>query len=95
MRMQVYDRTVKVWLSANDTYDWAHKSGASWPCSQLSGRRVFAEFCGGDLVDVSFDGGRGEQDCDGTEFNACFADHIARRLPKDHPDFDILVTRFQ
>ncbi len=69
---------VKLWLSARDTYDWAHRSGNSWPCSQLSGRRLFAAFAPNeDLVELSIDGGRGNQDCDATEFNAITDDFLS------------------
>lgn len=72
-------------LSANDTYAWAHKPGAAWPCSQLSGRRVRAKFDPrGDLVAVVIDGGRGEQDVDGNELNACILDFVRAKFP-DHP----------
>ena len=64
-----------IWLSARDTYDWANKPGASWPCSFLSNRRVVAVFeDNGDLVDLAIDGGRGDQDCPADEFNAIMAD---------------------
>lgn len=77
-RIQRGEYGVKLWLSANDTYDWAHRAGNSWPCSQLSNRRLFAEFdATGDLVDLSIDGGRGEQDCDATEFNAITEHYLA------------------
>ncbi len=67
--------SVKVWLSARDTYNWAHRVGNSWPCSQLSNHRVFAEFTmNGDLVDFEIDGNPG--DCDATEFNAIIADLV-------------------
>ena len=57
MRKQVTESGVKLWASASDTYAWAHKTGASWPCSTLSGRRFFAEFAvNGDLVDLTVDG---------------------------------------
>ena len=63
-------------MSANDTRAWANKPGARWPCSTLSGRRFFAEFDSfGDLIDLSIDGGRGDQDCDGGEFNAIVDDY--------------------
>ena len=78
MRISRTPGGVKLWLSANDTYNWAHKPGAAWPCSQLSGRRLFAEFeANGDLVDMQIDGGRGEQDCDANEFNAITSDFLA------------------
>lgn len=77
MRILSNEHGTRLWLSANDTYNWAHKAGAAWPCSQLSNRRLFAEFDQrGDLVDMLIDGGRGEQDCDSNEFNACCTDHL-------------------
>lgn len=82
MRTSITQHGTTLWLSADDTYRWASRTGASWPCSQLSGRRVRAEFdARGDLVDLAIDGGRGEQDVDGTEFNAIIADC----LPDGHP----------
>ena len=43
MRVKTINGTIKLWLSVNDTYDWAHKPGAAWPCSKLSGKRVYIE----------------------------------------------------
>ena len=69
---------VKLWLSARDTYNWARRPGDAWPCSFLSGRRLFAEFDGqGDLIDLSIDGGRGDQDCPADEFTAMTDDFLA------------------
>ena len=73
MRTQVNGSTTKIWLSANGTYDWAHKIGASWPCSTLSNRRVFAEFDDGDLIDIVIDG-KSADNIDAHEFNAMIAD---------------------
>jgi hypothetical protein len=84
MRKQVTPSTVKVWLSANDTYNWAHRPGQAWPCSQLSGRRVFAEFDSNGLIDVALDGKSPAEDVDVTELNACMSDHIGV-LPAGHP----------
>ena len=66
-----------IWLSKNDTYNWAHRDGANWPCSFLSGRRVFVEFDGqnGDLVDLLIDNGSGDQDCPSDELDAILNDH--------------------
>ena len=44
MRTQITDSGVKLWLSANDTYRWATRPRAAWPCSELAGNRLFAEF---------------------------------------------------
>ena len=68
---------VKLWLSANDTYQWAHKAGASWPCSFLSDKPLFAEFdSNGDLIDLTINYGHGDQDCPGDEFNAITSDFL-------------------
>lgn len=66
-----------IWLSARDTYDWAHRSGASWPCSTLSGHRMFACVMDDDLVGFSLDGRTGA-DVDGAEVDAILADFGAR-----------------
>jgi hypothetical protein len=67
---------VKLWLSANDTYKWATRPGSAWPCSELSGHRLFAEFAkGGDLIDMAIDGK--SADCSADEFNAITNDFLA------------------
>ena len=81
MRTQKYGNCIKVWASADDTYNWAHRAGNSWLCSQLSGNRFFAEFQGGDLVDFTFNGKYG-RDVDGTEFNAFIEDYLGSVNPK-------------
>ena len=81
MRTQRYGRTVKVWLSAHDTYEWAHRTGAAWPCSTLSDKRLFAEFQNGDLVDLAINGRSG--DCDAHEFNAMIEDFLGSARPGD------------
>ena len=69
------NQAVKIWLSTNDTYKWAHRSGSGWPCSYLSNKRVFAEFDRlGDLVDFAINGS--VKYCPSNEFNALIADFI-------------------
>jgi len=64
-----------LWLSANDTYNWAHKSGASWPCSALSGHRLYAEFDkDNNLIDMTIDGKC--KDCPADEFRAITSDFL-------------------
>lgn len=83
MRIRRFQSGTKIWLSAHDTRGWAHKPGAVWPCSFLSGRRLFAEFdARGDLVDMYVDGGRGNQDCPSDEFDAIVSDFIGSAHPK-------------
>ena len=72
------DGNVKLWLSTNDTYNWAHRAGALWPCSFLSGKRLFAEFdCKGDLIDGTTNGKHG-CNCPSDEFNAITTDFLSK-----------------
>lgn len=67
----VYDdgRAV-VTADGNDTYNWAHKAGAVWPCSALSSHSFRAEFnAAGDLVDYD-----GPDDVGADELNAICTD---------------------
>ena len=73
MRTKKIGNTTKIWISANETYAWAHRIGERWLCSTLSGKRVFAEFDDGDLVDATVDG-KSDYDFDVFEFNAIIAD---------------------
>lgn len=71
------NRAINLWLSANDTYNWAHKANASWPCSFLANKPLFAEFeSNGDLVNLVINYGRGDQDCPSDEFNAITSDFL-------------------
>jgi hypothetical protein len=81
MRIKSDSYGTTLWLSADDTYEWAHRPGASWPCSTLSGKRLVVVFdASGNLVDMAINGGRGEQDCDGNELNAITSDMLRARM---------------
>lgn len=95
MRLVVSESGFQVWISAQETADWARRPGESWPCSFLAGRRVFAEFDSGGLVDLVIDGGRGDQDAPGDEFSAMIADLVGNKLPQDHPTHFAAVGQFQ
>ena len=70
MRVQSNEWGTKIKASENDTYAWAHRAGAAWPCSDLSGHRVFAELdLRGDLVDLLIDGKFEQSDIDIHELN--------------------------
>ena len=64
-----------LWLSATDTYNWAHKPGAHWPCSDLSGHRACVCVDSNGLCDLTIDG-KYDQDCSGNELSAIVADHL-------------------
>lgn len=84
MRIKEHEGTIKLWLSARDTYEWAHRDGANWPCSTLADKRLFVEFqANGDLVDLTING-NGSADCDANELNAITSDLIRMKFP-NHP----------
>ncbi len=80
MRTQRHGNTVKVWLSANDTYGWANRPSESWPCSYLSNKRLFAEFQNGDLIDISVNGK--DSDVPSDELNAIIEDFLGSANPE-------------
>jgi hypothetical protein len=82
-----------VWLSANETYQWARRPGEAWPCSQLAGHRVRASFDTNGLYDYAVDG-RYHDDLDCNEFNALIADHVGGRLHPNHPCYFVAVGQF-
>jgi len=108
MKTMVTDSCVKLWLSSTDTYEWATRAGNSWPCSQLSGKRVFAEFDRNGLCDLAIDGNGRNEDCDATELSAICADHLKRSRKfrchysyrsdcpdHKHPAWFVAVAQFQ
>lgn len=83
MRVKRDQHGTRAWFSARDTYDWAHKPGARWPCSTLSDRSVFCAFdARGNLEDFAINGGRGSQDCDSHELEAMLADLLGSAHPE-------------
>jgi len=94
MRTKITDSYIILWLSRRDTYSWAHKSGAWWPCSQLADKSLRAEFDSNGLVDISVNNGRKKQDIGGQEFNAITSDFLRTKLPKNHALHFITVGQF-
>ena len=94
MRLKDNGDSLTIWLSARDTYEWAHRPGAAWPCSTLADKRVCASFDAHGLVESTVNG-RWDNECDGHEFNAVIADHAKTRLPKDHPCYFVVVEQFE
>lgn len=90
MRLTDDGTAFTVWISASETYSWAH----AWPCSQLSGHRVRATFDTNGLLDYAVDG-RDCYDLDANEFNALIADHVSERLTPDHPCYFVTVGQFR
>lgn len=97
MRIKDNGNGFAIWLSARDTYDWAHRPGKAWPCSQLSGYAVFAEFDRNGLLDfgVKYDGRPVHGfDVDANEFNAMVADLAATKVGKDNQAWFVAIGQF-
>ena len=85
MRAKRDEYGTKLWISADETYEWANRDGARWPVSTLSGYRLFVEFDRhGDLIDLAVDG-RSDADCDANELNALTSDLLRARFGSEHP----------
>ena len=93
MRVEVNEHDVSLWLSARDTYAWANKTGASWPCSTLSSKTVFAQFDRNGLVEYRINGKHCE--VDGPEFDAITSDHLKEKLHESHPAYFVAVGQFR
>lgn len=94
MKVQISNDNIKLWLSTDDTYDWAHKPGTSWPCSKLAGKRLFAEFDANGLVDYRVNGRYGIY-IPSDEFNAITSDSLRLKLPGEHPCYFVAVDQHQ
>jgi hypothetical protein len=82
MRIQKHEGGYTMWLSARDTYEWAHKAGAAWPCSTLSDKRCMVVVDGTGLCDFTVNG-RDNYGTGGAELDAIVSDH----LPEDMRQF--------
>ena len=91
MRIKVDNSGFALWLSAHDTYEWAHRPGAQWPCSTVKGRRVaiFVDMTG--LVEFTVNGQDGV-DIDEAELSAMMADFVRNVLPRNHPAYAIATN---
>jgi len=75
-------RGYTLWLTAAETERWAHKPGAVWPCSTLSGRSVRVDIDSNGLYGLAIGGPRSD-DPDlgaGGELEALVADHLPAAL---------------
>lgn len=83
MRLTLSDKGFSVWVSANETYNWAHRPGKSWSCSTLSNHRFFAQFNSNGLCDLTIDG-KDDTSIDPHEFGCIMEDLVYPRLPDGH-----------
>ena len=82
IKSQPDNKGYTIWLSARDTYDWAHKVGAAWPCSTLADNRIVACVDSNGLYDLTVNGKspNDHTDIDGSELDACIGDHLPKHL---------------
>ena len=84
MRTSKVGGVTRLWLSARETSEWARRPGASWPCSQITGRPLYAEFDRhGDLIDYRLSGASMDVSCD--EFDAITSDFLRAAYGPEHP----------
>ena len=84
MRAKEHIGGYNIWLSASDTRKWANKIGSKWPCSTLSGKRLFAGIDSNGLVDFTVNG-KDAQNIDGIELEACIGDYLPDNLKQFWP----------
>jgi len=85
MRVTKCENGYCMWVSANDTYNWAHKVRANWPCSQLSGHKFFVAVDANGLYDFILDGRMVILAIDNTELMACVEYYLPTELKKYWP----------
>ena len=90
----------KLWLSRNDTSDWAFglgPNGKKWPCSGCEGRRLFVEFDQNGLLDMTVDGRSsfGRIHIGSDELSAIVCDHVEGKITEDHPAYFVAVGQFK
>jgi hypothetical protein len=74
MRIRRLSNGYALWLSANDTELWANRPGNFWPCSVLSGNRLFVGVDSHGIVEYAVNGNE-VPDC-GHELEAIISDHL-------------------
>lgn len=90
---------VTITADGHQLYQWAHRSGAEWPCSNLEDLdEIRAHFDTNGLVDLTqtpaYDENTGEGEVLGEEFSAWVSDVLRDLLPTDHPCYFICVGQF-
>ena len=76
MRIKTFKNGYVLWLSKNDTYDWAHKPNASWPCSTVSNKYLMINVDSNGLCDLTVNGNSKHLDSiDANELQAIVSDY--------------------
>ena len=93
MRLKDHGNGFTIWISADDTYEWAHRTGAAWPGSELAGHRLRVDYDTNGIWQLTVDGY--PKNIDATELNAIVSDFAAEQLPEDHPCWMVAVGQFR
>ena len=85
-----------VYVSRIDSGNWADGwfGTGRWPCSALGGKRLVATYDSQGLLDYRVNGGRGPQEVDADELNACVSYFAGQELAEDHPCYFVAVGQF-
>lgn len=94
MKWSINPASFTLWLSADDTSQWANRPKLTWPCTTLGGHAVRVHFDSGGLCDLTI-GGRAGADCDANELSAMVADFMGGLLPVSHPSYFVAVGQFK
>jgi hypothetical protein len=96
MRAAISPSAFTLWLSSADTARWARggTGNGMWPCSDLSGKRVKADFDSNGLLDLTVNGKR-DAYVSSNELSAIVADFMESKLSEDHPTHFVAVGQFR
>ena len=87
MRISKRDNGYTMWLSARDTYAWANKEGAVWPCSRLAGHRLAVVVNRNGLFELISDGHQ-TGSVNESELIAIVTDHLPKGLRHLWPSYE-------
>ena len=93
----ITDAHVSIRATRSRLYDWAHRPGAAWPCSELARcEDIRVQFDTGGLVElVTHPADIGEaSDLTGDELSAWSSDVLRDVLPREHPAYEVCVGQF-
>jgi hypothetical protein len=77
-------------------YDWAHRPGSYWPCSELASSDGFgASFDSNGVYEYRLETIRLEENLSGDELSAWTSDVLKIALPADHPCYFVCVGQFE
>lgn len=74
MKIKKTKNTTQIWISSNETFRWARRPNAQWPCSTLADRRVFVELASNnDIINIKING-KNSSIIDEHELRCCLND---------------------